>query len=88
LWIDARVVRGISRNTRFGEINSRLGPKIPRLTELRELAGKGLICFTIFGAETALFRNNREKFPVPTGITGNLAPTGEADAASLRMVLT
>jgi hypothetical protein len=47
-------------NSRFGEFNSRLGPNKFPFSGLRELAGKALICLTVFGAETALFGNNRK----------------------------
>ena len=54
----AAVVTG--SNSRFGGFNSRLGPNKFPFSRLRELARKGLTYLTVFGAETALFEDNRE----------------------------
>jgi hypothetical protein len=45
---------------RFGVFISRLGSNKFPVSRLREFTGKGLICLAVFGAETALFRDNRE----------------------------
>src|SRR5262249_21948653 len=47
-------------DSRFGVSSSRLDANKFPFGRLRELGSKGLICFAIFGAKTALFENIRE----------------------------
>src|SRR5712691_1136988 len=57
----AAVARAVLRyNSRFAGSNSRLGANKFPFSRQRELAGKGLIYLAVFGADTALFRHNRE----------------------------
>src|SRR5215471_11509385 len=61
LFSCAAVARAaLSENSRFGAFNSRLREHKFPFSRRRELAGKGLIYFTLLGAETALFANDRE----------------------------
>jgi hypothetical protein len=46
-------------NSRFGEFNSRLARANSRFAVLRELAGKALICLTVFAAKRGLRGSNR-----------------------------
>jgi hypothetical protein len=74
-------------NSRFGVFNSRLGPNKFPFPPRRELPGKGLICLTVPGADTALFGNNRKNSRfhgksrefVATGKTGGDAACTRAD---------
>jgi hypothetical protein len=60
LWRAAIACAVLRDNSRFGAFNSRLrGNEFP-FSRRRELPGKGLICFTLVGAETALFAADRE----------------------------
>jgi len=52
-------------NSRFGVFNSRLGRRKFPFPLLRELAGKGLICLTVFAAKTAVIQEKTRGFPVP-----------------------
>jgi hypothetical protein len=45
-------------NSRFGELNSRLGRANSRFVALREFAGKGLICLTVFATKRRLRAEN------------------------------
>jgi DNA-binding beta-propeller fold protein YncE len=74
----AAVARSVLRcYSRFGVFNSRLGANKFPFSGQRELAGKSLISFAIFGAETALFGHNQKEFPVFSRWHGNL-PTGRS----------
>jgi hypothetical protein len=74
LFWSARVVgKAFPDNSRFGEFNSRLGPKKFPFGRLRGYAGKDLIWLTVFAAKTAKIG----EIPGFTGKTGNLAPPGE-----------
>jgi hypothetical protein len=59
---DAVASTFLGNNSRFGELNSRLGRANSRFVALREFAGKGLICLTVFAVKRRL-RAEMDKIP-------------------------
>jgi len=59
-WCSAVTGDILRYNSRFGVFNSRLRRRKFPFPLLRELAGKGLICLTVFAAKTAVIRRKRE----------------------------
>jgi hypothetical protein len=55
---DAVASTFLGNNSRFGELNSRLGRANSRFVALREFAGKGLICLTVFAVKRRLRAEN------------------------------
>jgi hypothetical protein len=58
LFLDAVASTFLGNNSRFGELNSRLGRANSRFVALREFAGKGLICLTVFATKRRLRAEN------------------------------
>jgi hypothetical protein len=56
--LDAVASTFLGDNSWFGELNSRLGRAHSRFVALREFAGKGLICVTVFATKRRLRAEN------------------------------
>jgi hypothetical protein len=56
--LDAVASIFLGDDSRFGELNSRLGRANSRFVALREFAGKGLICLTVFAVKRRLRAEN------------------------------
>jgi hypothetical protein len=84
-WL-ARVARGISRNSRFGIFNSRLGPNKFPFSRQTGIARQGLDLPHCFRCQNGTYREKSAKFPVSREKPGILPPAGEW--SPLRMVLT
>jgi hypothetical protein len=56
--LDAVASTFLGDNSWFGELNSRLGRAHSRFVPLREFAGKGLICLTVFATKRRLRAEN------------------------------
>jgi hypothetical protein len=68
------ILRYISR---FGVFNSRLSRRKFPFNSATGIGSQGFDSPRSFSASTALFENNRKKFPVPAGKTGNSTVTAE-----------
>jgi hypothetical protein len=67
------VLPGVGNNSRFGESNSRLGPNKFPVGGATGILRQATDFATCFRRQTAVLWPESTKFPVMTGISGNLA---------------